>query len=243
MMFSHTAISTFNELELEVYHYVMKHREAAGYMTIRELATAAGVSTTTVLRFCRKLGCEGYAEFRVRLRMEQDALAPEILPSGAGEMVRFFTSVNTPAFEKLLDDAATLIASAPRIIFVGTGGSGTLAKYGARYFGNLGISSQHIDDPWFPVTQGLAEGTLAILLSVSGETEAILHLASQFSKFEAQILSVTSHEHSSLAKLADFNISWHLAPERLAEGYDITTQIPVMYIIESLGRRLVKPRL
>ncbi|STS85123.1 phosphosugar-binding transcriptional regulator [Klebsiella pneumoniae] len=36
-------------------------------MTIRELAEAAGVSTTTVLRFCRKLQCEGYSEFRVRL--------------------------------------------------------------------------------------------------------------------------------------------------------------------------------
>ena len=39
------------------------------YMTIRELAEAAGVSTTTVLRFCRKLQCEGYSEFRVRFKL------------------------------------------------------------------------------------------------------------------------------------------------------------------------------
>ena len=60
-IFSHAAIASLNNLEMMVYHYVIKNRDKVMYMTIRELAEAAGVSTTTVLRFCRKLQCEGYS--------------------------------------------------------------------------------------------------------------------------------------------------------------------------------------
>ena len=69
-MFSHAAVASLNNLEMMVYHYVIKNRDKVMLcMTIRELAEAAGVSTTTVLRFCRKLQCEGYSEFRVRFKL------------------------------------------------------------------------------------------------------------------------------------------------------------------------------
>ncbi|HGE8363305.1 TPA: transcriptional regulator, partial [Serratia marcescens] len=48
-MFTHKAIAELNALELMVYNYVSKHKNQVMYMTIRELAEAAGVSTTTVL--------------------------------------------------------------------------------------------------------------------------------------------------------------------------------------------------
>lgn len=62
-MFTHKAIAALNALELMVYNYVSKHKNQVMYMTIRELAEAAGVSTTTVLRFCKKMGCDGYSNF------------------------------------------------------------------------------------------------------------------------------------------------------------------------------------
>lgn len=62
-MFTHKAIAELNALELMVYTYVSKHKNQVMYMTIRELAEAAGVSTTTVLRFCKKMGCDGYSNF------------------------------------------------------------------------------------------------------------------------------------------------------------------------------------
>ena len=52
-MFLHRDLSNLNDLEMQVYHFIIKHRESVSYMTIRELAAQAGVSTTTVLRLCR----------------------------------------------------------------------------------------------------------------------------------------------------------------------------------------------
>ena len=52
-MFSHAAVASLNNLEMMVYHYVIKNRDKVMYMTIRELAEAAGVSTTFVFLFFR----------------------------------------------------------------------------------------------------------------------------------------------------------------------------------------------
>ncbi|ALB69507.1 MurR/RpiR family transcriptional regulator [Cronobacter muytjensii] len=239
-MFTHSAVASLNNLEMMVYNFVVKNRDKVMYMTIRELADAAGVSTTTVLRFCRKLNCEGYSEFRVRFKLYLEQNEPQQANFGASEIISFFRSVNNEEFDALLEKAVEIILESERIIFVGAGTSGALAKYGARFFSNVGKFSNHIDDPYFPVTNDMAKNALAIVLSVSGETEEILRFASQFSLHRCKVLSVTSHENSSLAKLADFNLSWHVPQTRIAGVYDITTQIPVIYILETLGRKLAK---
>ena len=194
-MFTHSAIASLNNLEMMVYNYVIKNRDKVMYMTIRELADAASVSTTTILRFCRKLNCEGYSEFRVRFKLYLEQNEPQQANFGASEIISFFKSVNNEEFDALLN---------------------------------------------FPVTNDMAKNALAIVLSVSGETEEILRFASQFSLHHCKVLSITSHEHSRLAKLADFNLSWHVPQTRIGGVYDITTQIPVIYILESLGRKLAK---
>ena len=77
-MFSHSAIASLNNLEMMVYNNVIKNRDKVMYMTIRELADAAGVSTTTILRFCRKLNCDGYSEFRVRFKLYLEQNEPTL---------------------------------------------------------------------------------------------------------------------------------------------------------------------
>lgn len=239
-LFNHSAVASLNNLEMMVYNVVIKNRDKVMYMTIRELADAAGVSTTTVLRFCRKLECEGYSEFRVRFKLYLAQSEPQPANFGASEIISFFKSVNNDEFDRLLDQATDIILASERIIFVGVGTSGSLAKYGARFFSNVGKFSNHVDDPYFPITNDMAKNALAIVLSVSGETEEILRFASQFSLHHCKVMSITSHEHSALAKLADFNLSWHIPQTRISGGYDLTTQIPVIYILETLGRKLAK---
>ncbi|SUI62967.1 D-arabinose 5-phosphate isomerase [Serratia marcescens] len=123
-------------------------------------------------------------------------------------------------------------------IFVGISTSGALGKYGARFFSNVGKFSTHIDDPYYPVNSDMYKNAVAIMLSVSGETEEILRLASQFSLHHCKIISITNNETSSLARLADFNLSYHVPQHLIGGHHNITTQIPVLYIIETIGKRL-----
>jgi len=237
-MFTHHNLATLNSLELQVYNFVIKNRDKVMYMTIRELSDAALVSTTTVLRFCRKMNCDGYSEFRIRFKLylEQGQQQPGY--SGVSEIVSFFKSINNEEFESLIDQAVKHLVRAERIIFVGAGTSGTLGKYGARFFSNVGKFSNYIDDPYYPVNSDMYKDAVAIILSVSGETPEILRLASQFSLHQCQVISITNNDNSSLAKMADFNLSYHM-PQLLVSGeYDVTTQVPVIYILETIGRRL-----
>ena len=68
-MFKYEQVKDLNDLELEVYNYIMRHQEKVLEMKIRELAEGSHVSTTTVLRFCKKMGCNGYSEFKVKYKM------------------------------------------------------------------------------------------------------------------------------------------------------------------------------
>ncbi len=76
----HAAVASLNNLEMMVYHYVIKNRDKVMYMTI---------ATTTVLRFCRKLQCEGYSEFRVRFKLYLEQNEPQQANIGASEIMSF----------------------------------------------------------------------------------------------------------------------------------------------------------
>lgn len=68
-MFGYEVLQSYNELEMLVYNYIMAHKEEVKYMTIRELSDAVHVSTSTIIRFCKKTGCDGYSEFRVQFKL------------------------------------------------------------------------------------------------------------------------------------------------------------------------------
>ena len=52
-MFSYETIQLFNDLELVIYNYIMKNSSQVQYMTIRELADAVHVSTSSILQESR----------------------------------------------------------------------------------------------------------------------------------------------------------------------------------------------
>lgn len=152
-MFTAQALKSLNKLEMLVYQYVMEHRFAVPYMRIRELATEAHVSTTTVLHFCKKMGCEGFSQFKWKLKEEGGTNARDKdIPDSLGELQTFFWRVGTPAYQEKLENAAAIIARMERIFMVGIGNSGSIASYGARYFSNLGKFALCVSDPFYPST-------------------------------------------------------------------------------------------
>ena len=43
-------------------------------MSVRDLAECTHVSTATVVRFCQKLDCNGFVEFKTKLKLFNDGL-------------------------------------------------------------------------------------------------------------------------------------------------------------------------
>lgn len=239
-MFDYSVLQTYNDLEMLVYSYVMDHKREVKYMTIRELAEAVHVSTSTVLRFCKKTGCDGYSEFKIKFKqyLEADNRKKQIKDRGIDELMYFFHTVTSTEYEERINEVVRVLKEGRNIVFIGIGTSGILGKYGARFFSNIGKYSQHIEDPYYPLHEDL-DDTIVIVLSESGETQEAIQLAERFRRHNAKILSITNGSSCTLARISDYHLNYYVGHHMVHDEYNITTQVPVLYLLETIGRRLI----
>ena len=66
--FSADVINSLSPLELEVLRYISTHKDEIAGMSIHDLAKTAFVSTTTIIRLCKKLNLDGYSHLKYFLR-------------------------------------------------------------------------------------------------------------------------------------------------------------------------------
>ena len=242
-MFEWNRVEQLNELEMGVYSYVIAHIEQVGRMKIRELAEATNVSTSTILRFCSKMGCEGYSEFRYQLKNMPERDSKEQFQNYAKQSIDFLqNAMSDPELEKRMLQAANMIRSAQNVIFYGLGSSGALCQYGARFFSNVGVYSTFMNDPFYPRPGNYYENSLLFVLSVSGETKQVVEQICEYKKKNAAIVSITNSDNSTVARLSDLHFSTYMPALRFhseTNDVDLTPQIPTLYLLETLGRYLI----
>lgn len=231
-------IQSLNELELQVYQYVMKHQNSIPYMRIRELAAEAHVSTTTILHFCKKVGCEGYTQFRWKVKESIGAGESDRIPDDLAELRAFFQHMTEERYAQGLEAAASLIARAERVFVIGIGNSGNIGEYAARYFTNLGKFTLFVSDPFYPINLMESASTVAVVLSVSGETEQIIKIANDLKQRRCSVISITCSDRCTLAQISDINLAYYITVRHGEEKIDYTSQIPAVYLLESLAKRV-----
>lgn len=237
-------INKLNSLEIDLYNYILKNSEKVIYMTIREIAEEVHVSTTTIIRFCRKFNVSGFSEFKTKLksyinnkkvstRKTEDALE------------EFYERTLTSNLKKQIKEASEIVSRYDTVIFIGVGSSGPIASYGAKYMAQFGKFTSCIDDPFYPIINKSLSNAIAILISVSGENNMLMRMLDKLKEIGVKAISITNQKSSSLAKLSDYNISYYITRNTLydketsdLEYRDITSQVPVLYILESLAREL-----
>lgn len=237
-MFTIEQLKSLNDLEMQVYQYIIQHKAAVPYMRIRELAAESYVSSTTILRFCRKMGCDGYSEFKWKLKEHLGQQKAKTVPDNVKEVKTFLEEAGNGRFDDILEEAASMIAKADRVVLAGIGNSGCIGQYGARCFTNMGKFSVFISDPFYPLHQ-LGESSIGIVLSTSGETKEAVDIAKYLKESGSRVISITNDDQCTLAKMSDLNISCFLSVSRGEyQIIDYTTQLPVVYLLESLSRRV-----
>lgn len=129
---------TFSAMERKLAEYVLADVNRATNASITEIAAGAGVSPPTVTRFCRRLGCTGFSDFKVQLARSAFVglrfLRPESVTSSAAEVAEDIVtkaqnalfavhrSLDLPAVEA----AAKALAKAEMIYAFGSGGNSTM---------------------------------------------------------------------------------------------------------------------
>jgi DNA-binding MurR/RpiR family transcriptional regulator len=236
-MFPSDVIASFNELETSLYNYILKNSEKVIYMRIRDLADETHVSTSTILRFCRKLNCEGFSEFKVKLKMFLEEHEEQTVKSSQYALTEFIERTLNGNLDAAIREAASLIVKSDNLIFIGFGSSGILAEYGARYFSSMGKFSMYVKDPYLPIHANYLENSTTIALSVAGENLFTIEHINQLKQKGSKIISITNNKHCTIGRMADVNISYYVTEEWYQRS-NITTQVPVVYILEETAREV-----
>ena len=150
MIFTYEQISKLNDTELIVYNYIVKNVNKVLNMNIRELALESHVSTATITRFCHKLDCDGFVEFKIELKRFNEVNKMPEIDDEITMLNQFFEYSKGKEFQDNINEAVNYIIDSNFVVCLGIGQSGSMAKYAARFFSNIGYYSQYIDDPFYP---------------------------------------------------------------------------------------------
>ena len=141
--------SKFSPAHKTAAGFFLYHLDEAAFNTLQETADAVGMSTTTIIRFARQLGYEGYSDMQGDIR---DILLKKSLPEIPELEDRSLSKTLTETFQvdmqnleltlkaqkqSDLDQAVRYLAEGKRIYIVGMRTSYALANYAFIRLGQL----------------------------------------------------------------------------------------------------------
>ncbi|MBU3033024.1 MurR/RpiR family transcriptional regulator [Tritonibacter mobilis] len=199
---------TFAAREQKVADFVSAHLEEISGMTIAELAGAVGVSTPTVVRFCRSMGCDGFREFKLRLAqnlaVSLQYLAPshrDVSEGGAGAVDQvlgaLYATVNVMRQQivpERMDAAVQALTEAGQIVVAGVGGGSTMvAQEAANRLFRLGIPAVAVSDSYLLQMRAATLGAndVLLLVSTSGAADEIVSAAGIAGGYGATVVAIT----------------------------------------------------
>ncbi|MCL2559156.1 MAG: MurR/RpiR family transcriptional regulator [Turicibacter sp.] len=249
-MFTYERIQTLNESELEVYNHILSLESKVLDMKIRELAEACHVSVTVVWNFVKKMQCDGWTEFKIKYKESLlDNRSDEPLADDA--TIEYIESFNEDITQKMqVNKAALMVSKARKVVFIGEGTSGVMAKYGSMYLTSMGKSSQYTDTPFYPIPPEDHSDAVVIGLSVSGDTVGLLDRLARYKELGAQIITITNGIKNKLVSVSDLPLAYKvpkeeyhvMGPRKMLIRINTTTQMPVMYLIESIAKKYLELR-
>ena len=242
-------IHTLKPAERTIADFVAVDPARVIQMSISELAQLAAVGESTVIRFCRALGYEGYQEFK--LRLAQDLVEPVEYIHGnisfddsIDELMKKIFQANAKAVEdtkKSLDGAmvevaAKTLAHARKIDLYGAGYSSFTALDGKLKLARLGLMADCYGDAHLQMmaATSLRTGDVAIGISHTGSTKDVVDSLAAARRCGAVTVAVTNFSPSPLTKAADI-VLLTASPETPLGGEVLTSRIAQLCVIDVLS--------
>lgn len=207
--------------EKKIGDYVLRYPEEVVKLSITELAEACGVSDATIFRFCRKVGTEGYQDFKIALAkgsVSPDSLVyADVIPEDPLlTMAEKIVKANVKALRdtlKVLDAEAlervlNAILSANRVQIYAIGGSGVAARELQFKLMQLGINANAFIDSQMQFISAslLTDRDVGIAISHSGTKRHTVEALKLARASGATTICITSHMASPVAEVADIKL-------------------------------------
>lgn len=216
--------------------------------SLLQVATRAGVSEPTVIRFCRSMGLDGFPSFRLRLAQSlasgSSFLPTELGPDdSAGDIAtkvfersaQTLLEVRQQLQPARLEQAIALLAGARRLEFYGLGSSGIVAADARHKFFRLGIVATAYADAHLHgmAATMLDQGDVVVAISSTGRTIDLISSVELALDAGAQVIAITA-PRSPLARLASVAIEFEVDED--TDVYTpMTTRLAQLAIVDALA--------
>ena len=180
-------------------------------LPVAELAERAHVSKPTVVRFCRSVGYDGLADFKLKLAgsvnegvpfvhraVNDDDKAGEIVikvvDNAVAALLRYRNAAADQAVERAIAALAEAGRNGRRVEFYGVGNSGIVAQDAQHKFFRLGVTAAAVSDGHMQVMSAtmLKPGDCAVIISNSGRSKDLLDVADIARKKGATVIAITA---------------------------------------------------
>ena len=208
-------------IERRIADFILENAQLLRDYSSQQLANALGISQSSVVKFCQKLGFKGYPDLKfsiseavLRAENGNGEVAAEAAPqdrkstlastlwrrkSEAEEATRL---INPP---EAIGDAADAIAAAGKVFIIGLGEDDIHARAFGLKLSLLGIATVHNFDPAH-MTASLSSagpGDVLLVFSELGKQPALCQVCRYFRDQRGRVITVTRHTSNALRANAD----------------------------------------
>ena len=241
-------LPSLNEQERKVGQYVLDHPADVVHLPIGDLAQLCAASDATIFRFCRKVGADGYGDFKIRLAQEMasahattydavqtgDTLADAVRKVIAADMKALADTLQVLDLAALAH-AATVLFAARRVDIYGSGGAAVAALELQYKLMRVGVRSMAHTDGEMQIMSAtlLTAEDVAVAFSHSGKSVDVLSALQAAKERGARTIAITNHPASPIAQAAEIGLCT-AAQEALAHGYPLGARVAQLALIDAL---------
>ena len=209
-----SSYTKMSKTEKKIADYLLQNSHHAP-LTITELSEKTGSSEATIVRFAKRIGCDGYQELKILLAQEDNHVVNRSIEDG-DQPQEIYRKLSDDVYSTLLrarknnddsvfDEACTLILKTKYLLIFGIGNSYAVAFDMNHKLLRLGLKSSAVGDSHLMLIDATAsdKSTLVVGISHSGCTRDVVDACAIAKKNGSKVIALTSDAKSPLAKVAD----------------------------------------
>jgi RpiR family carbohydrate utilization transcriptional regulator len=216
-----SSLDRLSRSERKVATFVLGDAPGVLSMSIARLAQEADVSEPTVNRFCRTFSATGFPDFKLKLAQslasgptlttamvsDNDAM-PAIFSKLTDKAIRSVQDLKTTIDVSTLERAVDFFCQARQVAFFGMGASGSVARDAQHKFFRFNVPVVAYEDGLMQRMHASAmkTGDLAVVISHTGRTRAMVEAATFAREAGASVLAITRTD-TPLSRIATLTVS------------------------------------
>ncbi len=240
--------SSLHRVEKKIAGFILENPETIIYMPIAQMAKELEVAESSIVRFCKTIGFDGFKQLKINLirnlENPEKLIYEDINRSDSHhDIIKKVFSSSIRTLEESLQTidknqfsmAVEAILGAKRIEFYGVGTSSTLVQDAYYRFMRIGLPVYAVVDPHISRVSAstMDDKCLAIGISYKGRTRDTIETLEIAKSKGAKTMCITCFPLSPITKISDIQIIMPTSEAKIMREA-ISSRISQIAIIDSL---------